>query len=379
MGSDVGDNGRMGDGFSANERSWISREQLLTVSLGLLTLLALYVCYRIIQPFIPAVAIAIAAAVATRRPHQWLRRRLHSNTFAAIVSVILIACLIIVPAGFLITYVVQQIISGVQQMESDSSSIGMQILGHLPPSVNRAIDWIEGNLDLRAQIMRLGQSIAGKAGGLLASSAAFITQLVIMLFVLFFLLRDGGRALASLRHRVPLTNNEFDRMVRRVEDTILATLNGSLTVAAVQATLAGAMYSLLDVPAAAIWAAATFFAALLPMLGTVLIWGPVSLYLLLSGTWVKAVVLVGWGMLAVGTIDNLLYPLLVGGRLRMHPVPTFFSIVGGIALFGPAGLILGPVTIAVTVALLDVWRWRTAEVAIGGETLPSKDEPPLPV
>jgi predicted PurR-regulated permease PerM len=95
-----------------------------------------------------------------------------------------------------------------------------------------------------------------------------------------------------------------------------------------------------------------------------MVWAPVALYLAVSGSWIKALILVGWGMLAVGTIDNVLYPYLVGGRLRLHTLVTFFAIVGGIGVFGPAGLILGPVALAVTIALLDIWWWRTA----GGRT-----------
>jgi predicted PurR-regulated permease PerM len=110
-----------------------------------------------------------------------------------------------------------------------------------------------------------------------------------------------------------------------------------------------------------LWAAATFFAALVPVFGTALIWGPVTLYLLLIGSWGKALILLAWGCVAIAMIDNFLYPFLVGGKLRLHTVPTFFSIVGGVALFGASGLILGPMTLAITIGLIDVWWHRTTE------------------
>jgi predicted PurR-regulated permease PerM len=358
----------MGDADSP--RGWISRDRLLALSLGFVTLISLYVCYRIVRPFIPAIAIALAASVATRRFHSRLQRRLGSKTIAAMLSVLLVACLIVVPISLLIAYVVQQVVAGISQLQAGNGLADWLTALNVPQSVHDAIDWIESNLDLRAQLTRLGQNMAAKAGELLASSVGFLTQLVIMLFVLFFLYRDGDHALAALRNWAPLSNEEFDRIVGRVEDTILATVNGSLTVALVQATLAGTMYAILKVPAAAIWASATFFAALLPVFGTVLVWGPVAAYLLLSGSWMKAVILVAWGLLAVGTIDNILYPFLVGGRLRLHPVPTFFSIVGGISLFGPAGVILGPVSLAITIALLAIWGARTA--VPGEQPLPAK-------
>jgi predicted PurR-regulated permease PerM len=150
-------------------------------------------------------------------------------------------------------------------------------------------------------------------------------------------------------------------MFGQLAKTIRATVNGSLFVGLIQAILAGIMYALLGVPAAVIWAAVTFLAALIPMFGTMLVWAPVALYLALTGSLVKALILIAWSALVVGTIDNLLYPFLVGDQMQVHTVPTFFSILGGISVFGGAGLILGPLTLAITLGLLDVWWRRTAD------------------
>jgi predicted PurR-regulated permease PerM len=165
----------------------------------------------------------------------------------------------------------------------------------------------------------------------------------------------------------------------RVRDTVLAVVNGSLTVACVQAVLAGLMYWLLGVPAVVLWATATFFMALVPVFGIFVVWGPIAVYLALAGSWVMALVLAGCGMLAVGTIDNFLYPFLVGHRLRLHTVPTLFAILGGVSQFGVAGLILCPLVLAVTIALLDVWWWRTAQghsVEEAGATQGKGNTPP---
>ena len=340
---------------------WFSRERVLLFTLGLATLLALYLCYLIVQPFIPAVTIAVAAAVATQRPQKWLTRRLHSRTAASAAGVLLMAGLIVAPLSLLITYVVRQIIASINGWQASGGLSEWRSIVNLPPVMGRAIDWAQTNLDLQDQIASLGQGLAGQAGSLLAGSVSLVTQLVIMLFVLFFLYRDGEQALHTVRHLVPLSSDEANRMGTRIADTILAIVNGSLTVALVQAVLAGGMYAALGVPAAVIWAGATFIVALIPMFGTFMVWGPVALFLVLTGSWLKALILVAWGGLAVSTIDNVLYPYLVGGRLRLHTIPTFFAILGGIQLFGPAGLILGPVALAVTIGLLDVWATRTTD------------------
>ncbi|MEO8373437.1 MAG: AI-2E family transporter [Candidatus Solibacter sp.] len=340
--------------------AWFSRERMLLFALVLATLLALYVCYLIVLPFVPAIAIAIAAAVATQRLQLWLRRRFQSRAAAAGVGVALVAMLIVIPLTLLITYVIREIITGVHTLQAGGGLSEWRSVVPLPPFVDRAFNWVQANLDLQAQLTNLGQALAGQAGNVLAGSVNLVTQLVIMLFVLFFLYRDREAALRALRRLVPLSNSEAEHMGERIQNTILAIVNGSLTVAFAQALLAGLMYTILGVPAAAIWGCATFIVALVPMFGTVLVWGPVALFLLLSGSWIKAVILVAWGALAVGLVDNLLYPYLVGNQLRLHTIPTFFAILGGIQLFGPAGLILGPVALAVTLGLLEVWSERTS-------------------
>ena len=362
----------MTPGSDAEDHGWFSRERVLLAALGLATLLALYICYLIVQPFIPAVTIAAAAAVATRRPQAWLRRRFRSPATAAAIGVALAACLIVVPLSFLITYLVRQIIASIHGMLAGGGPSEWRTIVNLPQVIGRALDWAQANLDLQNQLAAIGQSLAGQAGNLLAGSVSLVTQLVIMLFVLFFLYRDRDQALQALRHLVPLSDDEARHMARRIEDTILAIVNGSLTVAFVQALLAGVMYTALGVPASVIWACVTFIVALIPVFGTFMVWGPVAVFLALTGSWVKAVILVAWGGLVVSTIDNLLYPYLVGGRLRLHTIPTFFAILGGIQLFGPAGLILGPVALAVTMGLLDVWGARTTGGRMAAQTASEK-------
>lgn len=105
-----------------------------------------------------------------------------------------------------------------------------------------------------------------------------------------------------------------------------------------------------------LWGVVMAILAVVPMLGAFIVWIPAALFLALEGSWGKALILTLWGMLIVGTIDNLLRPVLVGSRLKLHTVLAFISVVGGLMLFGPAGLILGPVALAITTVLLEVWR-----------------------
>jgi predicted PurR-regulated permease PerM len=346
---------------TVSDQGWFSRARVLTLALGIATLLALYVCYLIIKPFIPPLAFALAFAVATYKPHRWLLRRVKNDSLAAALALLLVAIVIIAPLTLLLTYLIQQILENLRELQGGVVWTQWREAIYSKPVLGNALRWVEATFDLPAQLANVAKNVAAQAGQLLAGSVNVLTQLVVMLFVLFFLYRDRDEALGLIRRLVPLSNEEANRMFSRLRDTILATVNGSLTVALAQSLLAGLMYTILGVPTAMLWGAATFIAALIPVFGTFMIWGPIAGYLILIGSWVKALVLIGWGMLAIGTIDNVLYPFLVGDRLRLHTVPTFFAILGGIGLFGPSGLILGPVTLAITIGLLEVWWSRTAE------------------
>ena len=365
------------NGGVRDQEGWFTRERVLTLILGLATLLGLYVCYLIVKPFIAPIAFALALCVATNGAFRWFGRRIKKKNLAAALAVAAVALLIVVPLGLLGTYVVQQAADGVEQLRQSGVSNWRGAVER-QPQLAELLHWLEARLDLENQLSRIGNAITGNADDLLRGSVQALTQLVITLFVLFFLYRDEDQARRMLWALVPLSRQEADRLFARVGNTIHATVNGALTVSLVQAVLATSMYWALGVPAPALWGAATFIAALVPVFGTFLVWAPIAAYLALTGSVVKALVLAGWGMLAVGTIDNLLYPFLVGTRMRLHTVPTFFAIIGGISLFGVAGLILGPLALAITMGLLDVWWERTAFGQAAEEAVSETAETPQP-
>lgn len=141
-------------------------------------------------------------------------------------------------------------------------------------------------------------------------------------------------------------------------DTIHATVFGTVTVAAVQGLLGGLIFWWLGLPAPILWGAVMALLAIVPVLGAFVVWLPVAIFLAASGHWGQAVILTLWGTVVAGLIDNLLYPILVGKRLRLHTVPVFLAIVGGLAVFGAAGVILGPVILALTTP-----SWRSGVAA----------------
>ena len=183
---------------------------------------------------------------------------------------------------------------------------------------------------------------------------------VLTFYILFYFLRDRGVALESLRSLSPLSKVDMNRLFDDVFDTVHATVYGTFAVAAVQGSLGGLMFWWLGLPEPLLWGVVMGLLAVVPVLGAFVIWIPAAIFLALEGSGGKALLLTAWGAIVVGGIDNLLYPMLVGRRLKMHSVIAFVSIVGGLLVLGPSGLILGPVIFTVTRVLLEIWGRRNA-------------------
>jgi len=133
---------------------------------------------------------------------------------------------------------------------------------------------------------------------------------------------------------------------------------GTLVIAVVQGTLGGLMFWWLGLPTPVFWGAVMSLLAIVPVFGAFIVWGPAAVILAIDGEWISAIILAMWGGLVVATIDNLLFPMMVGNRLKLHTVVAFVGIVGGIIFLGATGLVLGPAIVAVTIALIEILRRR---------------------
>jgi predicted PurR-regulated permease PerM len=275
----------------------------------------------------------------------------HPN-LAAGLGVLLVALVIVAPAVFLAQNVGQQVVTAATAVQSGAAQDWLTNTIDKIPWLSRVIGQAEAAIDFRQAAQGGARFIATRLQGLLTGSVSTVTQVVLMLFTLFFLFRDRKEAARAFRSLLPLKEGQRDKLIERMTNTIEATLQGSLTIAAIQGSLGGIMFGILGVPNAAIWAVAMALLALIPSLGTFLIWMPVALYLAVTGHWVKAAVLTAWGAFVIGTVDNLLYPTLVGAKMQLHTILVFFSVLGGIGLFGISGIVLGPLTLTVAVTLL---------------------------
>jgi predicted PurR-regulated permease PerM len=183
-----------------------------------------------------------------------------------------------------------------------------------------------------------------------------VIEIFFVIFTMYYLFRDGNKIVSALPDVLPLERAQSEKIFARTREVISASVYGVLVIASIQGALGGLMFWILGLPSPLVWGVVMTLLSMIPMVGAFVIWVPAAIFLALSGCWVKAIILTAWGALVIGTVDNFLRPKLVGEKTKLHELFIFFSVLGGLKVFGILGIVLGPVVLAITLALLDVFR-----------------------
>jgi predicted PurR-regulated permease PerM len=332
------------------------------ITLFLLTLAIVGICLLILYPFLSGIIGAIVLAVITQRPYNWLTHKIKNRNVSAAVALIAVILSVIVPSFFVAQDLVQGTSTVVIFLRSDVPQRTFTGFLIRYPTLAADLQAVSSTIDIQNTVRSLAAMLGGILAGFLGYSFGAITQLVIMLFILFFLYRDQELAVSFARTLLPLSEDENNELLENIRSTIHATALGRLVIAAIQAVLAGTAFWLLGVPNTMLWTVVTGIVAVLPAVGTSLVWIPIALYLGFTGNWGKAALLTAWGTFVVSSIDNFLYPMLVGSQLRQHTVGILLAILGGVVIFGLPGVILGPLAFTIATTLLDFWRRRNNEL-----------------
>jgi predicted PurR-regulated permease PerM len=349
---------------SEADQDWASASHMRTMVLMAATAIGMYLSYRMAVPFLSAMAGAFALAVVFMPLQRWLESKLHpyshgfAKNIAALIAVLAIAAIVFVPAVFVGQRLATQVIAGADLVQAKVESGEWQQTLAAQPALAQLAERVEAELDLPEASKDFTSWLSTSAASLLKRSVLQIIGFALTFYLLFFFLRDREIALRELTALSPLTAAEMQHLYQRVSDTVYATVFGTLTVAGVQGLLGGFMFWCLGLPAAFLWGLVMALLSVVPVLGSFIVWVPAALFLALDGSWGKALILAMWGLLVVGTVDNLLRPVLVGSRLKQHTLLAFLSVVGGLLVFGASGLILGPLVLTLTLVLLEVWAER---------------------
>ncbi len=319
-------------------------------------LLVGYLAFRVVRPFLQPLGWAAIFAIMLAPVQRRLGRRLGPG-WAAFVLVAVAAIILVSPAIGLLSVLVREVAHVTEYIQQ------VGLAADTPGRVEALWEGLRARVpfalpeDPRAlageAVQRVGGFVAARAGAVLQNVASFVFSLVVMLFALFFFLRDGPALGAAIRDLLPFAGPRRDRLIAQTRDLVIASVGAGLAVAAVQGLLGGVAFALLGFPAPALWGLAMGFASLLPLVGSALVWLPAAAWLALSGEVVRGLVLAGVGAGIIGMVDNVLRPIILSGRTTVNGLVIFIGLLGGAAAFGFIGLVLGPVVLVAAGTLIE--------------------------
>lgn len=336
-----------------------SRLALRANGLALLALLGVALCALVAYPLLSPLLWAMVLAVVAMPLLHWTERRIRQRSVATALVVAVVALLVTVPVVLVATQLLAQVSDAAEAMRPDGAArrAWNEMLAGQP-----ALAKLVGTID---RLFDLGDIVAESKGGAANALQKALNVTVtgaagwlIAFFLLFYFLRDRQAAQSALERYLPLRPAEVRELFGVAADTVHATVWGTMAVAVVQGTLGGLMFWALGLPGPLLWGVVMGLLSVLPLLGAALVWLPAAGWLALQGQWTPAVLLVGFGTIVIGLIDNLIYPLIVKGRMHLHTVPVFVAIIGGLFVFGASGIVFGPLLLALTDRLVRIWRRR---------------------
>ncbi len=327
-----------------------------------LTALAAIFCYQLVQPFLSSLLWAVAFAVVANPAYEWLCRKVRYRSFAAGVSVALVAIVLVLPTIVLAPKLAGDAASTLESVANtiETGQWGEKLLQ--VKVVSKAAEWLETKLDLRDVVQEGARLLTTGVSSVVKGSVAGIFQLFVTGFLLFYMFRDQEQALATLKSLLPITATEADMLLRRFSDTIYAIIYGKLLSAAGQGVVGGVGFWIFGLPAPWFWGLVMGVLSFLPVVGASFVWGPAALFLALNGHFGRGLLLVIWGVALISPIEGFLYPILVGHRLKLHNALVFIAVLGGLIAFGTVGLFVGPAILALTLGLQSLWKDRVAAV-----------------
>jgi predicted PurR-regulated permease PerM len=350
-------------------------------SLLVLVLAATVLFGLILWPFFGAVCWAVFIALVFWPMHQRFLHGSHGrrNT-AALASLTVILLIVILPLTLLVASITQEASVLVAKLRSGEIQIGtyFQSILNVLPEWARAMLHRFGMADLGllqqkilATLGNSGQALTSQALNIGQITLDFVVAFFVMLYILYFLFRDGRQLSASIARAIPLRPEHTQRLLTQFATVVRATVKGNIVVALVQGALGSLAFFVLGLTGAVLWGAVMAVMSLLPAVGAAMVWGPVAIYFFFTGAIVKGIGLAVWGTLVIGLVDNVLRPILVGKDTRMPDYLVLVATLGGIVVFGLNGFVIGPVIAAVFLVSWDMLAAARQEQTVEAPVVPA--------
>ncbi len=347
-------------------RDIIKRETLFATALLLLVAGVFWLFYRIMAPFFVPLAWGAILVVSVQPLYVRMRTRLGSPGGSALLMAFLVTLVIVVPLVFLTISLVGEVISLYQGVQTEVATRGPEWLNlGIQPLVQGLTQRFEGIIDLSqlniqsavlGVLSKISSFVVAHATGVITNMGIAVLQFFLTMMTMYYLFKDGDALLVLIKDSIPLPPSRSEAILAHITNVVRAAIYGGLAVSALQGILGGMMFWILGIPSPVFWGAVMGILTLIPLLGAFVVYLPAGIILAAQGAYIKAIILIVFGLGVVSQIDNFLVPLVLSGRTRLHPLILFFAITGGILVFGFLGIVLGPVVAAVFVAVFDLYR-----------------------
>jgi predicted PurR-regulated permease PerM len=328
----------------------------------------LYLAGRLLYPSLGPLLIAIVLAIIFDPVHVWLARRIRQTSLCALASTLLVFSMFVVPLGFLLWTATAELHAGVPAIRGGVEHLSGWIRtipelvaawrGRLPP-------WLAEWLMVEPTTVQDGlQNFAERWAGSLVhfgsdvvrNAAGILFKLVLLLIALFFFFRDGRSLWTRVNQLLPLRADAKKRLEQRIKETVSGVVRGNFLIILAHGLVGAVGLLIVRAESVILLGLLMALAAAIPAVGTALVWGPLSVHYLMEGSYFRGLFLIGWGILAIGPIDNILRPWVVSAKTKIPFFWLMFGVIGGVQVFGPTGLLLGPLIMAVIPVLLDIYE-----------------------
>ncbi|MEX0650288.1 MAG: AI-2E family transporter [Candidatus Andersenbacteria bacterium] len=333
----------------------MNRDNLQIVFFIILLTVVLLLAAYIFWPFLSAVVLGSTLAVLFRPAYRKVRQLIPNESLASLITSTGVVVIIFTPVlffGFLLVREAAHLYTSLGGTPTVSETL--QSVRSLPYGDSIA-EWLS-TVDIQSMIRRISGAVVNNIGPAFSSAVGAIVTILLSVLIMYYLFKDGRALRRKIVELSPLVNRHDQNIFSRLHLAVLSVVRGSLLIAILQGFSTGVGFAIFGVPNPVLWGGIAAVAALIPNLGTALVSTPAVIYLFAFGSVGQSIGLAIWAIVAVGLIDNLLGPKFIQQGLHIHPLLILLSVLGGLALFGPIGFLLGPLIIALLFALLDVYQ-----------------------
>lgn len=321
-----------------------------------------FFAFLIFKPFLSAILVAAFLAVAFQRPYNFfLKITRDRRAVSSFLTSLLAVLIVIVPLFVVVGLIINEVNIFYQNFLADSNyynhylSILTGNLKKLPVIQMLDVDKIFSQSEFAGYFKNISQTILGIIQGTYQALASFIVWVFAMFFALYYFLIDGARAMKKILHLSPLKDSHEKIIIEKFISIVRATIKGVLILGVIQGTLGGLVFAIAGIQSPVVWGILMVVFSLVPMIGSSLIWFPIGVVMLLMGNVWQGVLILSVGLGVISVVDNLLRPKLIGKDTQIHPLLVLFATLGGIAVFGATGFIVGPVIVAMCLALWGIY------------------------